>query len=62
LWFNSLIIYIQFSILHGGQNFSPFSCSEFSYFQWLSEWDTKSALPDSITWVFGSRFRRGIPL
>jgi len=33
-----------------------------SVFPWLTEWDPKTALLVSITWVVGSRLRRGIPL
>jgi len=61
LWLNSLIFYIQIFLFKDGQNFNPFSCSIFPFFQWLSELEPKTALSDSITWVFVSRFGRGIP-
>jgi len=40
-WWNSLIICIQIFLLYEGQNFNPFSCSIFPYFQSLSEWEPK---------------------
>jgi len=33
----------------------------FPYLQWLSEWEPKTALLDSITRAIGFRFWRGIP-
>jgi len=56
LWMNSLIIYIQIYLLGEGHNFDPFSCSIFPYFQWVSEWEPKTALPDSITWEVWFQF------
>jgi len=33
LWWNTTIIYIQIFLIYKGQNFNPFSCSIFPYFQ-----------------------------
>jgi len=35
---------------------------DFSDFLWLTEWEPKTAHLTFMTWVFGSRFWRGIPL
>jgi len=61
-WFNSLIFYIKMYLVGEGQKFNPFSCSIFSKFQGPQNGPPKPVLLNSITWVIGSRFRRGIPL
>jgi len=61
-WWNYLIICIKVLLLKEGHNFNPFSCSIFRNLQWLSVLEPKIALLSFITWVIGSRFRRGIPL
>jgi len=55
LWLNSLIYYIKMYLFKEGLNFYPFSCSIFLYFQWFPEQEPKTKLPNSITWVIGSR-------
>jgi len=62
LWWNSLIICIQIFYLNEGQKFDPFHVRFFQYFQWLSEWEQKSALLDAITWVVLLRFESVISL
>jgi len=51
LWMNFLITCIQILLVNEGRNFDPFSCSIFPYFQWVSEWEPKTALLDSITCI-----------
>jgi len=40
-WLNSLTFCIKIYLLSDGRNFNPFSCSNFTYFQWGPEWEPK---------------------
>jgi len=52
LYLKSLINYIKIFVLSAVQIFNPFSCSDFSFFQWLSEWEPKTAHPDDLSnWI-----------
>jgi len=46
---NYLMFCIEIFPFREVQNFDPFSCSIFSYFQWFSEWEPKTSLLDIIT-------------